>query len=304
MKTIGLVSDSIEKKVKADLDALHKRSKRWSAPTLTKEVKKAIGTVGEELGFTFCATGFGGEKTYDLCWHKEGDNDMILDVPLAMECELSPNYEAILEDFQKLLVSRAAHRVLLCKQEPEVWSLCEGELIRQICSYYGTQNGDRYLFGCWMNDGWKFTHYIHQPTSPTPRKQVWLLQANPKDWDPIIEVKRGKRDNWHVKVHVRFLQPGNTAIIWRSAYKREEAGVFGLGELVSPVYGDDDQSWVDIRYTGLLKQPIFRSTLAKHPILRNMKVLRVPFAPNPFPITKEEWEALQELAWFRPAAIS
>jgi hypothetical protein len=298
---MGKDLDSAERKVKACLVALHKRSKRWTAPKLNKEVKKAVGAVGKALRFTVRATGFGGEKSFDLCWLKNGGDDMILDVPLAMECELSPNYEAILDDFQKLLVSRAGCRVLLCKQKPEVWALREGELIRQICSYYGTRSGDRYLFGCWMKGGWEFRHYVHQPTSPTPRKQVWLLQANPNDWDPVIEVKRGKRDDWHVSVHVRFLQPGNPAIIWRSAYKGEEAGVYALGELVSAAYDGGDKWRVDIRYTGLLEQPLLKSTLAKHLTLRNLKVLRVPFAPNPFPVTQAEWEALQELAWLRPA---
>ncbi len=135
--------DSIEKKVKAALDDLHKPSNHWSAPKLTRKVKEAVGSLGKDLAFTVYWTGHGGERIYDLCWREEGDDDLVLNTPLAMECELSPDYGAILQDFQKLLVSRAAHRILLIgdlvvtpKSEAAVFKAKVRQL-RQFCATNG-----------------------------------------------------------------------------------------------------------------------------------------------------------------------
>jgi predicted RNA-binding protein with PUA-like domain len=297
--------DSVEKQVVGSLRKFQKRPKRWGAPKLNKEVNVALCDVGEHLGFNVHCKETDGGRLFDLCWQREDDAGIVLGTPLAMECELSPDCRGILKDFQKLLVSRAEHRIFICRLRADVWSLCADQLLGQVCSYHGSQNGDRYLLACWTEDGWQFRPYVHHLAPPPAAKRVWLFSANPKyEWDPLEKVKARKVEDWHALVNVEFLQPGDVALIWRTATAGREAGIYGLGELASAAYEDEtgEYEWrVDIRYTGLLKQPILKSTLSANPALANLSVLRMPRSKNPSRVTPEEWKALQKLAWLRPS---
>jgi hypothetical protein len=168
--------DSAEQAVVDSLHELHERSKWWSiakskAAEYTREVKKAVGAVGEKLGFAVCSTEHNCEWVYDLCWREFDEDGLVLNVPLAMECEWHRGYSELLDDFQKLLVARADHRVFLCEQESGDWADCVAQLIKQICCYGGTKNGDRYLFGSWTSDGWQFQQYIALPAAPSRVRQ-------------------------------------------------------------------------------------------------------------------------------------
>jgi hypothetical protein len=141
-------------------------------------------------------------------------------MPLALESEWGEGYCAILEDFQKLLVSRADHRIFICKQPThEDWIDCVVLLIEQIHRHRGTQKRDRYLFGCWMPDGWQFTQYVHP--APIPRvKHVWLFGANKDRYNLKKKLKRLKEDNWDVKrFREHHLQPGDIVLLWQSGSK-------------------------------------------------------------------------------------
>ena len=89
-----------------------------------------------------------GEWVFDLLWSQE-HNKIIFDMPLAMECEWEPS--GILQDFQKLFISRARHWIIVCWQNtPALWEIYINSLIKQINCYQGTQSGDRYLFCAWI----------------------------------------------------------------------------------------------------------------------------------------------------------
>ena len=226
--------DDIERKVVAALFDLDQYAERWSDRRCTREVKNAVGAVGERLGFNVhaasCRYDDIREWLYDLCWCRQDDYRLVLDMPLALECEWNPTLVEILDDFQKLLVSRASHRIFLCSQPTsEDWADCVEHLTEQIRIYSGTRDGDRYLLGCWNESGWEFQQYVH-PLSVAKTVRVWLFQAVPETYNLIKEMRRRQNDTWTVKRNRDNLRPGNIALLWQSG---EDAGIYGCGELTS-----------------------------------------------------------------------
>jgi hypothetical protein len=98
----------------------------------------------------------GGEFLYDVIWLKQ-DNGYLKRVPLVAESEWSMAENASSNDFQKLLVARADHRlmVLSAKRGRPADEAIE-PLIDEIERCELRERGDRYLFGCWLELDKKF----------------------------------------------------------------------------------------------------------------------------------------------------
>ncbi len=162
---MGARPDTIEQKV---MTALRQLDDDWESigsddPSWTRAVKNVIGGVGKNLGYEVYAAQSDfeakGEWVFDLSWFEE-KGDLVVDMPLVLESEWNP--PGILEDFQKLLISRGLHRVMVCWQPtPQAWRQCLSQLITQIRSYRGTQEGDRYLLCCWIEDPEELSIELH-----------------------------------------------------------------------------------------------------------------------------------------------
>jgi hypothetical protein len=281
--------DKIERQIVKALGDLHwPRSN--SKVELTERVKKALSGIGNDLGLSVYGDAEWAESLYDQCWRKEDDDERIQEMPLAMECEWAQGYGALLGDFQKLVVSRANHRVFICSPgATEVWNRCVDYLTEQIQFYSGTEEDDRYLFGRWTSDGWEFRQYVH-PTSAAPSKLVWLFQAIPERFDIRRELKRRKTDNWTVTTYRDYLRPGDIVLLWQAG---SEAGVYGLAELTSKAWEEKKGDWlVAMRYTKLLDQPILKSRLCGP--LQDLGVIAAPRGTN-FLVRDDEWHALEKL---------
>lgn len=120
----------------------------------TRAVKNTVGALGSKRGYRVYAASSkyerNGEWVFDLGWFRMR-GELVVDVPLALESEWSP--PDAMDDFQKLLVSRAHHRVMV------LWSrrFSSAErlitsLIHQVAIYRGSRSGDRYLFCCWVDN--------------------------------------------------------------------------------------------------------------------------------------------------------
>jgi len=283
--------DAVDHRIRAALMNLGK--KRGSRPENTARVKNAVAQVAHDLGFTVYAAGCrrsdGGEWLFDLCWCKESDYAVLHDLPLALECEWGS--DGALVDFQKLLISRADHRVFVCSQKnAEDWQDCVSQLISQIRHFDGTRNGDRYLFANWSVKGWDFKHYVHPGKIDEPPR-VWLFQANLDEYELEDEIKPQRKVRWEVSRYFERLIAGDLVVLWQAG---KRAGVYGLAELTSDAYEKDGGSWVDLRYVGLCEPPIFRKAgLTSHCVLRHLDVIRMPPAGNPFRVHDDEWKALK-----------
>lgn len=163
--------DNVETAVVKALKLLEGRAESLGdgSSVWTRAIKDAVGDVGVSLGFQVyaaeCKFEENGEWLYDLSWFQE-DNDSVIDMPLALESEWAPR--DIMEDFQKLLVSRAGYRVMVFwAQTVEARQRNVDKMITQIQRYQRTQKNDRYLFCCWVEDSDKFeieSYVVKQPS--------------------------------------------------------------------------------------------------------------------------------------------
>jgi hypothetical protein len=137
----------------------------WSSEReWTTRLVLGLSELGHSQGFYVCGRGcraFGqGEWLYDLLWlklqnEKTGD---IVDVPMILESEWSPRPVNIEEDFYKLLIGRAQHRVMIFQQSSAQALDKLTERFRQIIrTFSGTRDGDRYLFLGFNGADKKFT---------------------------------------------------------------------------------------------------------------------------------------------------
>jgi len=124
--------------------------------------------------------------------------------------------------------------------------------------------------------------------------QIWLFQANPSEYKLVDEIPRrvSTGDFWLVKQLRDDLRTGHKVILWQAG---NEGGVYGFGAIARKPYKTHGEWRVDIRYEPLLKQPVFKRELRRHPLLRKLGVLKMPRGRNPFPVKEDEWQALQDL---------
>ncbi|MGD0078522.1 MAG: hypothetical protein ABSA64_09675 [Sedimentisphaerales bacterium] len=133
---------------------------KWGNKLAGHDVKNAVGEVAEKRGYKVRAhaTDYSyaerGEWLYDLtCIEYEGGH--IKGIPLVMESEWDRN--GVDDDFPKLVVARADHRVMVLQVESDE---DKEEIIQQLLQHVQkcrhSTEGDRYLFACWNRVGRSF----------------------------------------------------------------------------------------------------------------------------------------------------
>lgn len=116
-----------------------------------------------------------GEWSYDLCWVKEHD-ELTESLPLTLECEWEPARFEIEFDFEKLLRSSAALRVMIFERwgpstpadtvknrarkeiknlihRIEAFSGCQSEAKYLFCVHCTYKNGNKFIFRCYPDEG-------------------------------------------------------------------------------------------------------------------------------------------------------
>ncbi len=81
--------------------------------------------------------------------------------------------------------------------------------------------------------------------------------------------------------------------LWQAG---KQSGIYGVGVLVGRAYQVKNDVWrVDLKYTKHFEQPILRSTLLRNPALKNLDVIKRPFAGTNFSVTHKQREALKSI---------
>ena len=158
--------DSVEEKVIQSLFGLQKKvdSIGDTSTDWTRAVKNQIGRLGTSLGYevyaSSCDFAKGGEWLFDLTWADIDRDKYLRGVPLALECEWIPSDVA--DDFCKLMVSRAKHRVMVFWASNRASATKKvKELIREVTNSQLSKKGDRYAFACWIEDADKFDFRLY-----------------------------------------------------------------------------------------------------------------------------------------------
>ena len=104
----------------------------------------------------------GGEWLYDLCWlDYEDDNEKakLLRMQLALESEWGTDQD-VADDFQKLMLSRAALRVMVFGGRNETTEKTVGLLASFVRSFKDGAESDRYLLAGYDGDKIGFSFFV------------------------------------------------------------------------------------------------------------------------------------------------
>ena len=158
--------DSIEQAICGALQSLS-GARGWTDAKWTTKVKSSLAKLGKDRGYGVYASSIsmklrkGGEFLYDVIWLKQ-DKGYLLRVPLVAESEWSVAKGAASDDFQKLLMARADHRlmVLSAKRGHPAAEIID-PLIKEIERCESRERGDRYLFASWLEPSKEFAFRLH-----------------------------------------------------------------------------------------------------------------------------------------------
>jgi hypothetical protein len=173
----------IELSIKTILDSISKKLEKTSDwPTqreLTTRIIDKIGKLGLRKGYQISPnyrnkywTGW----LYDLIWFEYSKEGYLINIPLVLECEWSGLYAEIIDDFSKLWVARAQHRIMIFnkKSDNDIYEMIN-KLQLGIGKFKESQSSDRYLFaGLNWNTG-RFLYHIYDQT----RKMIPFNQEEP-----------------------------------------------------------------------------------------------------------------------------
>lgn len=121
-------------------------SRQW-----TKRIKEGLSILGKQNGYRIAASHCSGADTvewmYDLVWASVQDDPWQLrEIPLAMQCEWSTHPDDIVWPFEKLLVVKSGHKLMVFQQAAENDVRHVMEQLRSMAKAFKTTfQGERYL---------------------------------------------------------------------------------------------------------------------------------------------------------------
>ncbi len=122
------------------------RARNW-----THLIFKCLTDLGQSHGHKVCVRGPLGDDSewlYDMVWfttYNNGTTDRLVSVPFVMECEWDTTSRKIEDDFEKLLVSNADTRLMICAPDPDVHAEKLAYYLGSIDGFQQGRNGDRFL---------------------------------------------------------------------------------------------------------------------------------------------------------------
>lgn len=152
-----------EQSILEELDKLFETSGQefWKGSTIwTSKIKEALSNLGHSLNYIASSSFDGGEWLFDLVWFTTSQNDFNALI-LAMESEWYRDWHQIKYDFDKLLITNATHKLMIC-QSTFAGRVDVLEKFQSSINHYqlGTK-GERFLISIYNatdeTDSW---HYI------------------------------------------------------------------------------------------------------------------------------------------------
>ncbi len=157
--------DNIENEISKVLNNLAQSIQReggTSNRVWTMRLKENLCTLGKQKGYRIAADHCKGSDTaewiYGLVWAAVQDRPWQLwEIPLAMQCEWSTHPDDIVWPFEKLLVAKANHKLMVF-QQPVESDVCkvEEQLKSMVRAFKTSFQGERYLLAGLAFDQYKF----------------------------------------------------------------------------------------------------------------------------------------------------
>jgi hypothetical protein len=156
-----ITPDDVEREIMSELLTASSVGQQfgWDNRAWTRGVKNAIVAVGKRLNHRTAGNGCdsddGCEWLYDVLWYKV-DDAFLRDVLLVAESEWG-DLKAIKCDFEKLLVARADHRVMVFESNGIVGIRdIVANIVAWVRNYRRSERTDRFLLAGWAVNHWQF----------------------------------------------------------------------------------------------------------------------------------------------------
>lgn len=135
-------------------DNYHKNfPKEKGNSVITPKIMEAFKEKGEKLGYIFRPQPHKSEFLYDIIWLERNPKGNISKAALALESELGYGWDKeIKKDFEKLLLTNAELRVMICFHHPHSLEELKNYATEAFNGYKLLQKGDRLLMLIW--DDW------------------------------------------------------------------------------------------------------------------------------------------------------
>ncbi len=133
----------------------------------TRQLKEDIGTLGTANGWQVCTSGFAGqfdcEWLYDLVWYRN-DHGNLSEVYLVLESEWQEDDFAIKYDFEKLLLAKAALKVMVFQAYDQNISALLISLEQGVRAFQKGCADETYILAAFNNT--TFTFVVRQISVP------------------------------------------------------------------------------------------------------------------------------------------
>lgn len=146
---------AIERKKTRSAEKHHGDTSRWKreiwpSPNKNHDIKSALTTEGQRLGFQVLPANGRGEWLYDLVWRRLDANRNLIGTPLAVEIEVSDNsLWGIRYDFNKLLQAQADHKLMVFQVKTEAEVNATFDRLEESIEVYPHSAHCRYLLCGW-----------------------------------------------------------------------------------------------------------------------------------------------------------
>jgi hypothetical protein len=161
--------DKIEDEIKMILDNLAVTDKKLSGLSdkgWTERIKDELCTLGHKHKYGVSASGIKkadkAEWLFDLIWADRNDNPwQFFEMPLVVECEWNTIKGVITYDFDKLLVAKARHKLMVFQQENQDNVNNVIASLKGIIKHFKmTYPGERYLLAGYSTSNHKFSYEL------------------------------------------------------------------------------------------------------------------------------------------------
>lgn len=132
--------------------------------------------------------------------------------------------------------------------------------------------------------------------------QYWLVKSEPNTWSWDDHVKKevehwdGVR-NYQASNNMKAMKIGDLAFFYHSVKEKQ---IVGIVEVVKEYYPDHTDpkgrfGMVDLKAVSSVKKPVTLAEIKATPSLQNMALVKQSRL-SVCPVTKEEWDTIQEMA--------
>lgn len=129
----------------------------------------------------------------------------------------------------------------------------------------------------------------------------WLVKSEPSaySWEQFVKDGSTTWDgvrNYAARNNLRLMKKNDEVFYYHS---NEGMEIVGIGKVSKEAFQDpttDDEAWVTVELKPLkkLKQPVSLTTIKKHPVLKDMALVKNSRL-SVQPVTDEEWKLVMEL---------